>query len=288
MCRKTNNMPNTQQLKDIAAQVRRDIIRMVFAPASGHPGGALGCTDFFTALYFELLNAKPENFTMDGANEDIFFLSNGHLSAVWYSVLARRGFFPVAELATFRKISSRLQGHPTTAEGLPGIRIASGSLGQGLSVACGAALSKKLSGDKNLIYTLHGDGELQEGQIWEAAMFAAAHKIDNLIATIDYNGQQIDGAVDDVIPLGDLKAKWESFGWEVLEMEGNNMENVIEVITQAKTLTGKNKPIVILMRTEMGMGVDYMMGTHKWHGKAPNKEEFERALAQLPETLGDF
>ncbi|MDY0201489.1 MAG: transketolase [Bacteroidales bacterium] len=281
-------MANTQQLKDIAAQVRRDIVRMVFAPASGHPGGALGCADFLTALYFELLNGKPENFTMDGANEDIFFLSNGHLSAVWYSVLARRGFFPIAELATFRKINSRLQGHPTTADGLPGIRIASGSLGQGLSVACGAALAKKLSGDKNLIYTLHGDGELQEGQIWEAAMFAASHKIDNIIATIDYNGQQIDGPVDDVISLGNLRAKWEAFGWDVLEMDGNNVENVIEVVTQAKKQTGNNKPIVILMHTEMGMGVDYMMGTHKWHGKAPNNEEFEKALAQLPETLGDY
>ncbi len=281
-------MANTQQLKDIAAQVRRDIVRMVFAPASGHPGGALGCADFLTALYFELLNGKPENFTMDGANEDIFFLSNGHLSAVWYSVLARRGFFPIAELATFRKINSRLQGHPTTADGLPGIRIASGSLGQGLSVACGAALAKKLSGDKNLIYTLHGDGELQEGQIWEAAMFAASHKIDNIIATIDYNGQQIDGPVDDVISLGNLRAKWEAFGWDVLEMDGNNVENVIEVVTQAKKQAGNNKPIVILMHTEMGMGVDYMMGTHKWHGKAPNNEEFEKALAQLPETLGDY
>ena len=281
-------MANTQQLKDIAAQVRRDIVRMVFAPASGHPGGALGCADFFTALYFELLNAKPEKFTLDGANEDVFFLSNGHLSAVWYSTLARRGYFPVPELSTFRKINSRLQGHPTNADNLPGIRIASGSLGQGLSVACGAALSKKLSGDKNLVYTLHGDGELQEGQIWEAALFAAAHKIDNLIATIDYNRMQIDGPVDDIISLGNLRAKWEAFGWTVMEMDGNNIQNVIDVVNQAKALTGKSKPIVILMHTEMGMGVDYMMGTHKWHGKAPNKEEFEKALAQLPETLGDF
>jgi transketolase len=281
-------MSNIKNLEDIAAQVRRDIVRMVFAPASGHPGGALGCADFFTALYFDILRSKPETFTMEGDNEDMFFLSNGHLSAVWYSVLARRGFFPVSELATFRLINSRLQGHPATAEHLEGIRFASGSLGQGLSVACGAALAKKLKGDKNLVFTLHGDGELQEGQVWEAALFAAARKIDNLIATIDYNGQQIDGPVDDIISLGDLHAKWESFGWHVLDMDGNNMADVLEVLNEAKNQTGKGKPIVILMRTEMGMGVDFMMGTHKWHGKAPNKEEFEKAMAQLPITLGDY
>jgi transketolase len=281
-------MTDIQKLKDIAAQVRRDIIRMVYAPASGHPGGALGCADFFTALYFEILNANPKDFSMEGNNEDLFFLSNGHLSAVWYSVLARRGYFPVCELGTFRMLNSRLQGHPTNAEHLPGIRIASGSLGQGLSVACGAALAKKMDNDKGLVFTLHGDGELQEGQIWEAAMFAAARKIDNLIATIDYNGQQIDGPVDDVISLGDLQAKWESFGWHVLDMEGNNIEDVIAVMNEAKRQTGKGKPIAILMRTEMGMGVDFMVGTHKWHGKAPGKDEFERAMAQLPVTLGDY
>ncbi|MDY0252862.1 MAG: transketolase [Tenuifilaceae bacterium] len=281
-------MADIQKLKDIATQVRRDVIRMVYAPASGHPGGALGCADFFTTLYFDVLNVKPEAFTMDGEGEDMFFLSNGHLSAAWYSVLARRGFFPVDELGTFRLINSRLQGHPATAEHLPGIRVASGSLGQGLSVACGAALAKKLNNDNTLVFTLHGDGELQEGQIWEAALFAAARKIDNLIATIDYNGQQIDGPVDQIISLGDLHAKWESFGWHVLEMDGHNFENIIAVLNQAKQLAGKGKPIVILMKTEMGMGVDYMMGSHHWHGKAPNKDEFEKAMAQLPETLGDY
>jgi len=281
-------MTDTQKLKDIAAQVRRDIVRMVYAPSSGHPGGALGCADFFTALYFDVLKADPNNFSMEADDEDMFFLSNGHLSAVWYSVLARRGYFPISELATFRLINSRLQGHPATAEHLPGIRVASGSLGQGLSVACGAALAKKLNGDNHLIYTLHGDGELQEGQIWEAALFAAARKIDNLIATVDYNGQQIDGPVDKVNSLGNLHAKWESFGWQVLNMDGNNIDDVLKVLAEAKSLTGKGKPIVILMKTEMGMGVDFMMGTHKWHGKAPNKEEFDKAMAQLPETLGDY
>ncbi len=281
-------MTDTQKLKDIAAQVRRDIVRMVYAPSSGHPGGALGCADFFTALYFDVLKANPKNFSMEADDEDMFFLSNGHLSAVWYSVLARRGYFPISELATFRLINSRLQGHPATAEHLPGIRVASGSLGQGLSVACGAALAKKLNGDNHLIYTLHGDGELQEGQIWEAALFAAARKIDNLIATVDYNGQQIDGPVDKVNSLGNLHAKWESFGWQVLNMDGNNIDDVLKVLAEAKSLTGKGKPIVILMKTEMGMGVDFMMGTHKWHGKAPNKEEFDKAMAQLPETLGDY
>jgi len=281
-------MADIEFLKKMAAQVRRDVIRMVHKPASGHPGGSLGCADFFTALYFEVMNINPKNFTMDGMGEDVFFLSNGHLSAAWYSVLARKGFFDIVELSTFRLLNSRLQGHPTTAEHLPGIRVASGSLGQGLSVACGAALAKKLNGDKNLVYTLHGDGELQEGQIWEAALFAAAKKIDNLIATVDYNGKQIDGPVDEVVSLGDLKAKWVSFGWEVLETNGNDMEKLLATFTLAKSKTGQGKPIVILMRTEMGMGVDFMMGTHKWHGKAPNDDEFARAMAQLPETIGDF
>jgi transketolase len=281
-------MADTEKLKKIAAQVRRDIVRMVYTPSSGHPGGALGCADFLTTLYFKILQVDPYSFSMEGNGEDLFFLSNGHLSAVWYSVLARRGFFPVKELSTFRLIDSRLQGHPATAEHLPGVRFASGSLGQGLSVACGAALAKKINGDKHLVYSLHGDGELQEGQNWEAAMFATARKIDNLIATVDYNGQQIDGPVDEVVSLGDLHAKWQSFGWHVMDMDGNNIEDILQVMNQAKLETGKGKPIVILMRTEMGMGVDFMMGTHKWHGKAPNKEEFERALAQLPETIGDF
>ncbi len=281
-------MANIESLKTIAAQIRRDVIRMVYAPASGHPGGALGCADFFSALYFEILRHNPKNFSMDGKNEDLFFLSNGHLSAVWYSALARSGYFPVKELATFRFINSRLQGHPATAEHLEGIRVASGSLGQGLSVACGAALAKKLNGDSHLVFTLHGDGELQEGQIWEAAIFAAARKIDNLIATIDYNGQQIDGPVDEVCSLGNLKAKWESFGWHVIEMNGNDMTDTIRGLSEAKAACGKGKPIAILMKTDMGFGVDFMQGTHKWHGKAPGKEEFERAMAQLPETIGDF
>jgi transketolase len=281
-------MANVNTLKSIAAQVRRDVLRMIYKPASGHPGGSLGCADFFTALYFEVLRIDPRNFTMDGLGEDLFFLSNGHLSAAWYSVLARRGFFDVKELSTFRLINSRLQGHPTTAEHLPGIRVASGSLGQGLSVACGAALAKKLNKDPYLVYTLHGDGELQEGQIWEAVMFAAAKKIDNLIATVDYNGKQIDGPVDSIVGLGDLKAKWLSFGWDVVESNGNDMDDLLRGLAQAKSLTGKGKPVVILMRTEMGMGVDFMMGTHKWHGKAPSGEEFNRAMAQLPETVGDF
>lgn len=281
-------MADIDFLKKMAAQVRRDVIRMVHKPQSGHPGGSLGCADFFTALYFEVLNINPQSFNMDGIGEDVFFLSNGHLSAAWYSILARRGYFDKSELSTFRLINSRLQGHPTPAEHLPGIRVASGSLGQGLSVACGAALAKKLNGDKNLVYSLHGDGELQEGQIWEAALFAAAKKIDNLIATIDYNGKQIDGPVDEVVSLGDLKAKWLAFGWEVLETNGNNMEQLLATLAEAKSKTGNGKPIVILMHTEMGMGVDFMMGTHKWHGKAPNDEEFARAMAQLPETIGDF
>lgn len=281
-------MADIDKLKSIAAQVRRDIVRMVYAPSSGHPGGALGCADFFTSLYFEILRIDAQNFSMEGKGEDLFFLSNGHLSAVWYSVLSRRGFFPVSELSTFRLINSRLQGHPATAEHLPGIRFASGSLGQGLSVACGAALAKKINGDSHLVYTLHGDGELQEGQIWEAALFANARKIDNLIATVDYNGQQIDGPVDEINTLGDLHAKWQSFGWHVMEMNGNDISDIIKVMGKAKLETGKGKPIVILMRTQMGMGVDFMMGTHKWHGKAPNKDEFDRAMAQLPQTIGDF
>jgi len=276
------------ELEKISSQVRRDIVRMVHAVNSGHPGGSLGCTDFFVALYFNLLKHNPGHFTMDGQGEDLFFLSNGHISPVWYSVLARSGYFPVKELSTFRKLNSRLQGHPTTHEGLPGVRVASGSLGQGLSVAIGAALSKKLNKDTNLIYTLHGDGELQEGQIWEAAMFAAAKKVDNLISTIDYNGRQIDGDVKDVLPMGDLKAKWQSFGWDVLEMNGNKTDEIIKTLTEARQHTGKGKPVIILMKTEMGMGVDYMTGTHKWHGSAPNDEQLSKALAQLPETLGDY
>lgn len=281
-------MADIQELKKIASQIRRDIVRMVHAQNSGHPGGSLGCTDFFTAMYFEIMNHDAGNFDMDGKDEDVFFLSNGHISPVWYSTLARYGYFDISELATFRQINSRLQGHPTPEEGLPGIRVASGSLGQGLSVACGAALTKKLNNDPKLVFSLHGDGELQEGQIWEAAMFAAQHKIDNLISTVDYNGQQIDGPVDSIMSLGNLRAKWESFGWEVLEMDGNNMEEVISTVKKAKTMTGKGKPIIILMKTEMGMGVDYMMGSHKWHGVAPNDEQLEKALNQLEETLGDF
>lgn len=276
------------ELEKIASQVRRDIVRMVHAQASGHPGGALGCADFFTALYFEILEHDPYKFEMDGKDVDLFFLSNGHLSAVWYSVLARSGYFDVEELATFRKIDTRLQGHPTPAEELPGIRIASGSLGQGLSVALGAAKAKKLNNDDHLVYVLMGDGELQEGQVWEAAMFAAAKKYDNIIATVDYNGKQIDGPVDSVLSLGDLKAKWEAFGWIVLEMNGNIMSEILSTLKEAVKLTGKEKPVVILMKTEMGMGVDFMMGTHKWHGSAPNDEQLEKALSQLEETLGDY
>jgi transketolase len=281
-------MSGTSQLKKICSQVRRDILRMVHAPQSGHPGGSLGCTEFFVALYFNVMKHRQE-FNMDGADEDIFFLSNGHISPVWYSTLARAGYFEVSELATFRKINSRLQGHPATEEGLPGIRIASGSLGQGLSVAIGAAITKKLNNDNSLIYTLHGDGELQEGQIWEAAMFAAAHKVDNIIASVDYNGRQIDGDVENVLSLGNLRAKWEAFGWEVIENpEGNDIDSVIRHLEDAKSRTGKGKPVIILMRTEMGYGVDFMTGTHKWHGVAPNDEQLQKALAQLEETLGDY
>ncbi|MDK2977692.1 MAG: transketolase [Bacteroidales bacterium] len=281
-------MADIQNLKKIATQIRRDILRMVHAQNSGHPGGSLGCADFMTALYFNILDHNPKHFDMDGKNQDIFFLSNGHISPLWYSVLARSGYFELSELSTFRMINSRLQGHPTTHDNLPGVRIASGSLGQGLSVAAGAALSKKLNNDPKIVFSLHGDGELQEGQIWEAAMFAAHHKIDNLISTIDYNGKQIDGPVDEIITLGNLKNKWESFGWNVLEMNGNDMEDVIKIVNHAKTLTGKGKPIMILMKTEMGMGVDFMMGTHKWHGTAPNDEQLQNALSQLEETLGDY
>lgn len=280
-------MPTIAELQAIASQVRRDIVRMVHAVNSGHPGGSLGCADFFTALYFEVMEHNPD-FSMDGINEDIFFLSNGHISPVFYSALARSGYFPVAELATFRKLDSRLQGHPATEEHLPGIRVASGSLGQGLSVAVGAALAKKLNGDDKLIYALHGDGELQEGQIWEAMMFAAHNKVDNLIATIDWNGQQIDGSNDEVLSLGDLPAKWASFGWTVLHMDGHDMQNILATLAKAKSMTGQGKPIVILMKTDMGKGVDFMEGTHKWHGKAPNDEQLASALSQLTETLGDY
>ncbi|MEX1188610.1 MAG: transketolase [Bacteroidia bacterium] len=281
-------MATIMELERIASQVRRDIVRQVNAVNSGHPGGSLGCTDFFVAMYFRILKHSPENFSMDGIEEDLFFLSNGHISPVWYSVLARSGYFPISELSTFRKLNSRLQGHPTTHEGLPGIRMASGSLGQGLSVAIGSAISKKLNGDKNMVFSLHGDGELQEGQIWEAAMYAAANKVDNLIATIDVNGQQIDGSTDNVLNLGNLRAKWEAFGWDVLEADGNKMEELITVIDLAKFNSGKGKPILILMKTEMGMGVDFMMGSHKWHGVAPNDEQLKQALSQLEETLGDY
>jgi transketolase len=281
-------MPNITELNDIITQVRRDILRMVHANNSGHPGGSLGCTEFFTALYFEVLNHNT-NFTMDGIGEDIFFLSNGHISPVFYSVLARRGYFEVAELATFRKIDSRLQGHPTPHEGLEGVRMASGSLGQGLSNAIGAAHAKKLNKDDSLIYTLHGDGELQEGQCWEAFMYAAGKKVDNLIATIDYNQKQIDGSIDDVLPMGSLTAKLEAFDWIVLEeFQGNNVEAVINTLARAKELSGKGKPVAIIMHTEMGNGVNFMMGTHKWHGSSPNDEQLADALSQNPETLGDY
>ena len=281
-------MKTIQELQNLCTQIRRDILRMVHANNSGHPGGSLGCTEFLASLYFNHLNHNT-NFEMDGINEDLFFLSNGHISPVLYSVLARAGYFEIGELATFRKINSRLQGHPTTHEKLEGIRVASGSLGQGLSVAIGAALSKKLNKDNKLIYSLHGDGELQEGQIWEAVMYAAANKVDNIIATIDYNKKQIDGEIDDVLPLGDLKAKFEAFDWIVLEEKnGNDLESISSILKIAKELTNNNKPIVILLHTEMGNGVDFMMGTHKWHGSAPNDEQLEIALSQNTETLGDY
>ena len=277
-----------QKLEQIASQVRRDVIRMVSGAQSGHPGGSLGCADFLTVLYFDVLKYNPTGFSMDGNGEDVFFLSNGHLSAVWYSVLARAGFFHISELGTFRKLGTRLQGHPCTHDGLPGIRMASGSLGQGISVAIGTAMSKKMNNDPNIVYVLTGDGELQEGQIWEAALFAPAHKVDNLIVTVDYNRKQIDGPTDEVISLGDLHAKWEAFGWTVLEMDGHNFDEIQSTLKTAKANIGKGKPIVILMHTEMGKGVDFMMGTHKWHGSAPNAQQTETALAQLAETLGDY
>ncbi|HRH59845.1 MAG TPA: transketolase [Chitinophagaceae bacterium] len=280
-------MQTTESLKNIATQIRRDIVRMVHAVQSGHPGGSLGCTDFFTALYFSVMEHNP-SFSMNGINEDVFFLSNGHISPVFYATLARSGYFDTKELSTFRKINSRLQGHPATHEHLPGIRVASGSLGQGLSVAIGAALAKKLNGDTHIVYSLHGDGELDEGQIWEATMSAAHLKVDNLISTIDWNGQQIDGPTHKVMNLGDLYAKFAAFGWNVIEMDGNDMDDVIATLAKAKTLTGKGQPICILMKTIMGKGVDFMEGHHEWHGVAPNDEQLAKALAQLPETIGDY
>lgn len=279
--------PDLAQLKKLTSQIRRDIVRMVHACQSGHPGGSLGCTDFFVALYFHIMKHDPK-FNMDGQNEDLFFLSNGHISPVWYSTLAHAGYFDKKELSTFRFLNSRLQGHPATHEGLPGIRIASGSLGQGLSVAIGAAQAKKLNKDDRFVYVLMGDGEQQEGQVWEASMYAAHNKMDNIIATIDYNGQQIDGAVKDILDLKNLKAKWEAFGWEVQEFNGNNLEEVIAGLERAQTLAKKGKPVMNLMKTEMGFGVDFMMGSHKWHGVAPNDDEFAKAMAQLEETLGDY
>ena len=278
----------TEQLQDQVIQVRRDILRMVHKVSSGHPGGSLGCAEFLVCLYKEVMK-HDTNFKMDGFNEDLFFLSNGHISPVYYSVLARSGYFPVTELNTFRLLNTRLQGHPTTHEGLDGIRIASGSLGQGMSVAIGAALTKKLNSEDTIVYSLHGDGELQEGQIWEAAMYAAGNKVDNYIATVDYNKKQIDGATDDVLPLGDLQAKFEAFGWDVLDVkDGNDIDTILKALAEAKSRTGKGKPVCILLHTEMGNGVDFMMNTHAWHGKAPNDEQLANALAQNPETLGDY
>ena len=274
-------------LQETASQIRRDIVRMVHGVQSGHPGGSLGCADFLTALYFKTMKHDP-SFNMDGVGEDLFFLSNGHISPLLYSCLARTGYFSVSELGTFRKLNTRLQGHPTTHEHLPGIRIASGSLGQGLSVGIGAALAKKLNGDDRLVYTLHGDGELQEGQIWEALMFAAHHKVDNLIATIDWNGQQIDGPTEQVISLGNISEKFEAFGWTTLSMQGNDMDDVVKVLEEAKSLTGQGKPIAIMMHTLMGKGVDFMENDHGWHGIAPNDDQLAKALAQLPETMGDY
>lgn len=277
-----------QQLERIASQVRRDIVRMTNNAKSGHPGGSLGCTEYMVALYWEIMEYSTE-FDMDGKNEDVFFLSNGHISPVWYSVLSRKGFFDTSELATFRKIDSRLQGHPTTAEDLPGVRMASGSLGQGMSVAIGAGLAKKQNNDPRYVFSLHGDGEMQEGQNWEAAMFAAHHKVDNLIATVDFNGQQIDGPTKEVMNLGDLAAKFEAFGWKVLELkEGNNMTAVVDMLRKAQSLTGKGQPVIIVMHAHMGYGVDFMLDNYKWHGVPPNDEELEKALSQLEETLGDY
>jgi len=279
---------STQSTPEICSQVRRDIVRMVHAVSSGHPGGSLGCVELLVKLYFEEMNLDAKNFTMDGKGEDLFFLSNGHISPVWYSVLSRRGFFETKELATFRKINSRLQGHPAIEERLPGIRVASGSLGQGLSVGIGAATTKKLAGEKTWVYTLHGDGELQEGQIWEAAMYAAHNKVDNIISFVDCNGQQIDGSTEDVLSLMDLGAKWAAFGWRVLKCDGHDLEDIGRVIAEAKSHSGSGVPNIVLMKTEMGKGVDFMEGTHKWHGIAPNDEQLADALSQLEETLGDY
>ncbi len=281
-------MANINDLRNIASQVRRDILRMTHGAASGHPGGSLGCADLMSALYFSELRHSPLQFSMDGREQDLFFLSNGHISPVWYSVLARSGYFPVKELVTFRKLGTRLQGHPTTAEDLPGVRVASGSLGMGLSVAIGAALAKRLNQDSHLVYVLTGDGELEEGQIWEAALFAAARKLDNLIAIVDWNGQQIDGPVEKVMPLGDLGAKWKAFGWEVLGMDGHDMDDILATLRQAREACFQGHPVMILMKTVMGKGVDFMEGTHHWHGVAPKDDELSRALAQLEETLGDY
>jgi transketolase len=281
-------MPNTLELQQIASQVRRDIVRMVHAVQSGHPGGSLGCADYLTALYFQLMDHNPANFTQEAKNEDVFILSNGHISPVFYSVLARSGYFPVSELATFRKINARLQGHPTTHDGLPGVRIASGSLGQGLSVGVGLALAKKLDKDDHIVYVNMGDGELQEGQNWEAIMYAGSHGLNNIIASVDYNKQQIDGTVVDIMGFSELRNKFEAFNWLVLEMNGNDMQDILDTNAKAKAMRNQNKPIVILMNTEMGAGVDFMMGSHEWHGIAPNDQQLVAALAQLPETLGDY
>ncbi|MEO1052208.1 MAG: transketolase [Bacteroidota bacterium] len=282
-----SDQPNIDELKNICSQVRRDIVRMVHAVQSGHPGGSLGCTEYFVAMYFNIMK-HSNSFNADAIGEDLFFLSNGHISPVWYSTLARAGYFDVKELATFRKINTRLQGHPATEEHLPGIRVASGSLGQGLSVAVGAAQTKKLNNDKHSVFVLMGDGEQQEGQVWEAAMYAAHHQVDNIIATIDYNGQQIDGPVDEVMSLSDLKGKWQAFGWQVVESNGNDIDSLIKTLKHAKSLLGHGKPVVNIMTTEMGQGVDFMVGTHAWHGIAPNDEQLENALSQLEETLGDY
>ena len=279
---------NINELKRVASQVRRDIIRMVHGCQSGHPGGSLGATDLVTALYFDQMQIDPANFRMDGNGEDMFFLSNGHISPMFYSILARRGYFPVSELASFRRLGTRLQGHPTTAEGLPGVRIASGSLGQGLSVAVGAAQAKRLNNDPHLVFVLMGDGEQDEGQIWEAALYAGAKKIDNLVGILDYNLKQIDGPTDVVLNLGDMKAKYEAFGWKVIELNGNDMQQVVDALNQARQGAGKGQPQLLLAHTEMGMGVDFMMGTHKWHGTPPNDEQAANALTQLEETLGDY
>jgi transketolase len=281
-------MSKATELKNIASQVRRDIVRMVHAVQSGHPGGSLGCADYLTALYFDIMDHNPEKFSIEGHNEDIFILSNGHISPVFYSVLARSGYFPVTELASFRKLNSRLQGHPATKEGLPGVRVATGSLGQGLSFAVGIALQKKLDNDPKLIYVNLGDGELQEGQNWEAIMFAAHNKIDNLIATVDFNKQQIDGSTVSIMGFDELNSKFEAFGWMVMEMDGNDMEHILQTVNEAKKAAHKQKPIVIIMKTEMGAGVDFMMGSHEWHGIPPNDQQLNDALAQLPETIGDY